>query len=30
MGINARNLDPGFLKNVRTRHFDTAVSWRYI
>ena len=30
MGVNARNLDPKFLKNVRTRHFDGAVSWKYV
>ncbi len=30
IGVNARNLDPGVLKNVRIRHLDGASTWKYL
>jgi len=30
VGVNARNLDPKVLKNVRIRRLDGALTWKYL
>ena len=30
MGINARNLDPVVVMNIRIRHLDGASTWKYL